>query len=83
MILNKIFSNLGSSAVKKAGNSDADKYKDLQKTNNDLLKQSMNGLGQEALANTAKGSFQAMQNLQELNRQLQEQMRKNQQNNEN
>ena len=74
MILGKIFSNIQTHKAEKA--SQPQGAKEMQKANHDLLEQSMAGLSSEALANTAKGSFQAMMNLQELNRQLQAQVNK-------
>ena len=74
MILGRILSNIQTAKVDRT---QADKYKEMQSANKALLDSSMSELGQEALANTAKGSFQAMQNLQELNRMLQEQVKKN------
>lgn len=74
MILGKIFSNIQTHKAEKAALPQG--VKEMQKANHDLLEQSMAGLSSEALANTAKGSFQAMMNLQELNRQLQAQVNK-------
>jgi len=74
MILGKIFSNIQTHKAEKAALPQG--AKEMQKANHDLLEQSMAGLSSEALANTAKGSFQAMMNLQELNRQLQAQVNK-------
>ncbi|MCR5261197.1 MAG: hypothetical protein K6C94_05105 [Candidatus Gastranaerophilales bacterium] len=77
MILGRIFSNIQTHKAEKAAQPQG--AKELQKANHDLLEQSMAGLSSEALANTAKGSFQAMMNLQALNQQLQAQVNKQQQ----
>lgn len=76
MSIGKIFSNIGKS-IKKAENTPK-QYSDIQKQNKELLERSMEPLSSEALANTAKGSFQAMQNLQELNKLLQQQTKSQQ-----
>lgn len=76
MSIGKIFSNIGKS-IKKTENIPK-QYSDMQKQNKELLEHSMEPLSSEALANTTKGSFQAMQNLQELNKMLQQQLKSQQ-----
>ncbi len=69
MSIGKIFSHFGKTTPK-TEDSQQKKFNDMQKANKDLLQQSMEPLSSDALANTSKGSFQAMQSLQDLNRKL-------------